>query len=325
MKKPNLIAAISRLLPKRLWTRTPNVFGMLIAVAAAALALRLVNIAAYTIDIRDGDIAPPPGMTRSATAQDAQKPAPATLSDEDTPPLTQSDINRTVQDSASAPATTQQLAEKTAPAAESAATTATTESAPAENKPEIREEPPVNEDGTRAAPLLSPTDGHEYSDSELDILQSLSKRREDLDRRENNLNESAALLKAAEKEVDRKLTELNGLKAEIEKLLGQQSQMEDARIASLVKIYEAMKPKEAATIFNTLDPDVLLSVVSRMNERRLSPILASMDPEKARMVTIRLAEMRQLPGSAAASKTDSAPPAAPQQPALNLPEPEQTP
>lgn len=310
MKKMNIIAAITRLLPKRLQTRTPNVFGMLIAVAGAAIALRLVNIAAYTIDVKHGDItAPPPGMTRSATAQDGEKPAPTSLSDEDAPPLTQEDISRNVRDSATAPANDQ--------LAQNAATPAP---APAENAPVIREEPPVNEDGTRATPLLSPTDGREYSESELDILQSLSKRREDLDQRERNLNESAALLKAAEKEVDRKLAELSGLKAEIEKLLGQQGQMEDARITSLVKIYEAMKPKEAATIFNTLDPDVLLSVVSRMNERRLSPILASMDPEKARMVTIRLAEMRQLPGSAAAS--DKAQPAAP---ALNLPDTEPSP
>lgn len=312
MKHNAVIAAITRLLPKRLQTRTPNVFGMLIAVAGAAIALRLVNIAAHTIEIRDGDLTPPPGMTRSATAQDAAKPAPASLSDEDAPPLTQSDISRNVRDSATA-----QMAQNTA-------TPAATGAAPADTAPVIREEPPVNEDGTRAAPLLSPTDGREYSESELDILQSLSKRREDLDQRERNLNESAAMLKAAEKEVDRKLAELNTLKAEIEKLLGQQSQMEDARITSLVKIYEAMKPKEAATIFNTLDPDVLLSVVSRMNERRLSPILASMDPEKARMVTIRLAEMRQLPGSAAASnpRGQQAPPPASQQdsPTLNLPD-----
>ncbi len=308
MKANSVIAAMTRLLPKRWQTRTPNVFGMLIAVAGAAIALRLVNIAAYTIEVRDGDHTPPPGITRSATAQDPDKPAPASLSDEDAPPLTQSDVNRSVRDSATAPADATQLAQNTAAGA--------SEPAPAENAPVIREEPPVNEDGTRAAPLLAPTDGREYSDSELDILQSLAKRREDLDQRERNINESAALLKAAEKEVDRKLGELNKLKSEIETLLGQQSEMEDARITSLVKIYEAMKPKEAATIFNTLDPDVLLSVVSRMNERRLSPILASMDPEKARMVTIRLAEMRQLPGSAAAQGDSRSPPAAPQ---LSLP------
>ena len=132
------------------------------------------------------------------------------------------------------------------------------------------------------------------------------------------MNESAALLKAAEKEIDRKVEELKKLKTEIESLLGQQQKMEEARIVSLVKIYESMKPKEAAIIFNTLDMDVLLAVVGRMNERRLSPILASMDPEKARIVTIKLAEQRQLPGSAAATAPDEeepmGEPAPPQEP-----------
>lgn len=296
MTKTPFITALNRFLPKRWQSNRPNIFGLLIAVAGAAVALRLVNIAAYAVEVRHGEDATPPGLTRSATAENTEKPAPASLSDENAPPLTQKDIDRNVKDSAQAPGDAVPVMAKT--------------DTPAESAPVIREEPKTEADGSMTAPLLSPSDGHEYSESELDILQSLSKRREELDQRERNLNESAALLKAAEKEVDRKLAELKTLKEEIVKLLGQQSEMEEARIASLVKIYEAMKPKEAATIFNTLDPDVLLSVVSRMNERRLSPILASMDPEKARMVTIRLAEMRQLPGSA--TEPDSGAQAAPE-------------
>ena len=56
-----------------------------------------------------------------------------------------------------------------------------------------------------------------------------------------------------------------------------------------------MKAKDAARIFDTLDLDVLVSVVSQMSERRLSPILAGMNPERARTVTIVLAEQKQLP------------------------------
>ena len=56
-----------------------------------------------------------------------------------------------------------------------------------------------------------------------------------------------------------------------------------------------MKPKDAARIFDTLDLDVLVSVMSQMSERKLSPILASMNPERARTITIMLAEQKQLP------------------------------
>lgn len=135
-----------------------------------------------------------------------------------------------------------------------------------------------------------------FNASEIEVLQSLARRREELDKREQALSAREALLTAAEQEVDRKITELNKLRGELEALLGKQEKMDEERITSLVKIYENMKPKEAASIFNTLDMDILLAVVSRMAERKSSPILASMNTERARLLTIKLAEMRKLPG-----------------------------
>lgn len=135
----------------------------------------------------------------------------------------------------------------------------------------------------------------DFSDSEVELLQALSQRREELDKREKTLRGREALLQAAEQQVDRKIAELKSLRADIEKLLGQQSKEEEERIASLVKIYESMKPKEAAAIFNTLEMDVLLAVMGRMSERRSAPIIAAMTPDKAREVTIKLAEQKQLP------------------------------
>lgn len=135
-----------------------------------------------------------------------------------------------------------------------------------------------------------------FSDAEIEILQSLSKRRAELDKRERRISEQQALLDAAEQEVSRKIDELKRLRTEIETLLDKQTKEQENRINSLVKIYEGMKPKEAATIFNTLDMDVLIAVISRMKERKSSPILADMHPEKARTVTIKLMEQKKLPG-----------------------------
>ncbi len=134
-----------------------------------------------------------------------------------------------------------------------------------------------------------------YQKVRSDLFEDLVTRREGLEKREQDLVTREALLIAAEKELDRKYQELSQLRGEIEKLLEKQGEEEQGRVQSLVKIYEGMKPKEAARIFDTLDLDVLLSVVSNMSERRLSPILANMNPERARTVTIMLAEQKQLP------------------------------
>ena len=134
-----------------------------------------------------------------------------------------------------------------------------------------------------------------FSETEIEVLQSLSKRRKDLENREQRLMQREALLSAAEQEVDRKIIEMSNLRVEIEELLGKQEKGQEERLRRMVKIYENMKPKDAAAIFNTLDMDVLLSVLGRMSERKSAPIFASMDPERAQKVTIRLVEQSQLP------------------------------
>lgn len=135
----------------------------------------------------------------------------------------------------------------------------------------------------------------EYNDVKMEMFDSLTERRKTLDSREQALMTREALLKAGEQELDRKFQELSQLRTEIMGLLKQQSEEEQARITSLVQIYEGMKPKDAARIFDTLDLDVLLAVMGQMSERKLSPILAAMNPERARTITIMLAEQKQLP------------------------------
>ncbi|MBK67087.1 MAG: hypothetical protein CMP22_03020 [Rickettsiales bacterium] len=148
------------------------------------------------------------------------------------------------------------------------------------------------------APVL-PTrdfiDELEFSSSELEILQSLAERREEIRQKEQQLQQKEALLAAAEKQIDAKYSELNELRTEIEKLLGQQQEEQEERIKSLVRMYETMKSKDAARILDTLDMEVLISVMSRMSERKAAPILASMDSNIAREVTIKLAEQKKLP------------------------------
>ena len=128
-----------------------------------------------------------------------------------------------------------------------------------------------------------------------DVMGDIAKRRKMLDEKESALVTREALLRASSQELEQKYKELLQLRVEIKELLNQQSEEELKRIISLVKIYEGMKPKDAARIFDTLDLDVLVMVLSRMSERKLSPILAAMNPERARTVTIMLAEEKQLP------------------------------
>ena len=130
-----------------------------------------------------------------------------------------------------------------------------------------------------------------------EVYDDLQQRRQMIEQKEKELDQREALLKAGTEEINKKVEELNAIKTEIQGLLKKQNAEDEANAAKLVKIYEGMKPKDAAKIFNQLDMDVLLSVVTKMSERKVSPIIALMDPQKAKNLTLFLAEQNKLPGT----------------------------
>jgi flagellar motility protein MotE (MotC chaperone) len=198
----------------------------------------------------------------------------------------------------------EQPAEAAAPADAAGQQAATTPEAPAAapavEQPKKTEQPMSEEEAAAAAaaaaePEPEVDDPFEYTDEEVDVLQQLAKRREELDLRARQLDEREALIQAAEQRMEQKMAELKALQATVEDLLKTRSEQEEAELKSLVKMYENMKPKAAAKVFEEMDMDVLLDVVERMNERKVAPILALVTPTRAKEITFELAQRRQLP------------------------------
>ena len=143
--------------------------------------------------------------------------------------------------------------------------------------------------GANASAAASPVDPQSLSPSEIGVLQQLSQRRAALDQRASELDQREIVLQAAEKRINEKIAKLEALQQGIAADVQKRNAEEDARLQSLVKIYEAMKPKDAARVFEQLEMPVLLKVVERMKEAKAAPVLAAMDPERAKAVTTALA------------------------------------
>lgn len=137
--------------------------------------------------------------------------------------------------------------------------------------------------------------GTTASPAEADVLSSLAERRDALDARDHELELRANLIAAAEQRVDAKIAELKSIEGRIASLLGQRTKEEEAQIEALVRVYSAMKPKDAARIFATLERDVLLSVAARMKPDAMAGILANMPGEAAQELTVALATRLKLP------------------------------
>ncbi len=144
----------------------------------------------------------------------------------------------------------------------------------------------------------------EFTPGEVAVLQDLANRRDELLTLEKELDSREQLLKAAEGRLDKRIDELQLLRDSIEALVRQYTDQEKAELQSIVKIYETMKPKDAARILEDLEMRILLGIMESMKERKSAPILAAMGPEKAREVTAELARKREIDLSTQASKEE---------------------
>jgi len=161
------------------------------------------------------------------------------------------------------------------------------------------------------------------SPAELQQLQNLGARRTQLDQRESDLSTQIALLAAAEAKVDAKMKALSGLKADVQGLLAQADGREAGEVDRLVKVFEGMKPQDAAVRMAILEDSVRLPIAAKMKERSLSAIVGKMSPQDAKKLTESLAHRfaaaqtlaqnaaAQAEAPAAATAADKAAPAKP--------------
>lgn len=165
-------------------------------------------------------------------------------------------------------------------------------------------EKPTGETGKGSSPVPAaeakpPPQDTPVSDSERAVLLELRQRREQLEAREAGLVTRETVLAATERKLGDRVQDLQALQKKLEALEASQKRREDSGWQGLVKLYETMKPRDAATIMNELDMKVLLQVLDRMKEGKAAPILSAMHPDRAREVTDGLARLRVRDSAAA--------------------------
>ena len=121
---------------------------------------------------------------------------------------------------------------------------------------------------------------------------TLKVRKSQIEEREQKLVEREATIAAADKHLSERVAELTALQARLQALESGLKERDEANWAGMVKTYEGMRPKDAASIFNALEKSVLLELLDRMKPAKATPVIAAMDPEKARQVTADLAAKR---------------------------------
>jgi flagellar motility protein MotE (MotC chaperone) len=141
----------------------------------------------------------------------------------------------------------------------------------------------------KAETVMRPEQAQAVSPSERAILERLQSRRQELDARAREIDIRENLLKAAEKRVESRVEELKAIESRITTATQQKNDAEAARFKGIITMYEGMKPKDAAKVFDRLEMPVLFEIASQIAPRKMADILGLMAPEMAERLTVEMA------------------------------------
>ncbi|WP_439576100.1 MotE family protein [Phreatobacter sp.] len=149
--------------------------------------------------------------------------------------------------------------------------------------------PATGRQASAPTPLGNQPPAAAVSPAERAILERLQERRQDLERRQRELDMRENLLRATERRLEQRATELRELETRITAIEQRRDEAEQARFRGVVSMYESMRPRDAARIFDTLDMPVLTEVARAMRPAKLADVIAQMQAEPAKRLTIELA------------------------------------
>lgn len=149
--------------------------------------------------------------------------------------------------------------------------------------------------GCKGGVPIAPTSTVQSADPAL--VEQLAAREKELDRRDAALNDRQRLVDAAEEELQRRMTALENSRTALENSEQHTDQLRNDDADRLVKIYQAMKPEDAAAIFNILDLRIGVALLNRMNPRKASAIMEAMSPQRAILATQLLVNSHARPAT----------------------------
>src|SRR6267143_6388249 len=150
--------------------------------------------------------------------------------------------------------------------------------------------------------VVYPDQNQPVSASERAILERLQSRRLELEARAREVDIRESLLKAAEKRIESRVEEMKAVESRIATATGQKAETDAARFKGIITMYEGMKPKDAAKVFDRLEMSVLFEIASQIAPRKMSDILGLMAPEAAERLTIEMARRAGSDRSASAAE-----------------------
>jgi flagellar motility protein MotE (MotC chaperone) len=121
------------------------------------------------------------------------------------------------------------------------------------------------------------------------LLRAIAERGRQLDAWSSDLADRARMFEVIEARAREQVQALRAEREALETTLARVDREAEAEIARLVEIYENMKPKEAARIFEAMPAAVAAGFVRRMAEKKAALVMGNLTAEHAYAITLALA------------------------------------
>lgn len=121
------------------------------------------------------------------------------------------------------------------------------------------------------------------------LLATLRQREADLKQRESSAMERMRALEIAEVAIDRKLEELTRAEEALRETVAAASVAAESDLSRLTEVYEKMKPKESAALFEEMDATFAAGFLARMRPEAAADIMAGLSPKVAYTISVVLA------------------------------------
>jgi len=121
------------------------------------------------------------------------------------------------------------------------------------------------------------------------ILTALERREARLEEREAELALREQDVEAARQSVEAQVRRLEAAEAELSAVLSVAETAATEDVAQLTSVYENMKPKDAAPLFEAMDPAFAAGFLARMRAEAAAQIVAGLSPQTAYSISVILA------------------------------------
>lgn len=117
------------------------------------------------------------------------------------------------------------------------------------------------------------------------LLVQMTQREQALRLRESALAEREQLLEAAVERLEQQINALQAAEQELSATMALADQAAEDDIARMVRVFESMKPEEAALVFTEMDPGFAAGFLGRLNPDSAAAVMAGLEPRQAYLLS----------------------------------------